>query len=138
MTAEEALKRNVQLLIRGAEEALESADAERKAGRNRFAMNRIYYACFYAASAVLLVDGRHFVKHKGVRTAVHRDLVHPGHLAASWGDFYDEIFEARHKADYAMFVDFDDRTVADRSERGRGFVGEMKRLLEARGYVTQG
>jgi uncharacterized protein (UPF0332 family) len=67
MTADEARAQNVEYLLQSAGEALESARAEHAAGRDRFAMNRAYYACFYAASAVLLNEGRHFVKHAGVR-----------------------------------------------------------------------
>ena len=73
MNEEEALAQTVRYLIHNAEEALDSAEGERKAGRSRFAMNRIYYACFYAASAELLVEGRHFVKHAGLRAALHRE-----------------------------------------------------------------
>jgi predicted nucleotidyltransferase len=60
-----------------ADEALASARAEVDAQRWRSAINRAYYAAFYAASAVLLSRGRHFVKHAGLQTALHRDLVHP-------------------------------------------------------------
>ncbi len=49
-----------------AQEALESAKSEYKAGRLSFAINRIYYACFYAVSAVLRERGKKFKKHKGV------------------------------------------------------------------------
>ena len=48
-----------------AEEALASGRAELDAGRYSFAINRAYYAAFYAVSAVLLSQGRHFVKHAG-------------------------------------------------------------------------
>lgn len=38
-------------------EALLSADSEKKANRLPFAVNRAYYACFYALSAVLMKKG---------------------------------------------------------------------------------
>ncbi|OGA45733.1 MAG: hypothetical protein A3F74_08245 [Betaproteobacteria bacterium RIFCSPLOWO2_12_FULL_62_58] len=68
--------------------ALASAASELAARRYDFAANRAYYACFYAASAVLLVAGRKFTKHSGVRGAVHQELVKPGLLDATWGRAY--------------------------------------------------
>jgi uncharacterized protein (UPF0332 family) len=53
-----------------AHESLESARSEYASGRLSFAVNRIYYACFYALSALL--------RHKGLRSALHRDLVKAG------------------------------------------------------------
>jgi hypothetical protein len=91
-----------------AQEALASSQSELAAGRLRFAVNRAYYACFYAASALLLAEGRTFVKHAGVRAALHRDLVHPGRLAVSWGELYDELFSARHQADYGALLAFNE------------------------------
>jgi len=129
MTPLEARDRNVEYLIRSAAESLESAKDERTAGRYRFAMNRVYYACFYAASAVLLSEGRHFVKHAGVRSAMHKDLVNPGRLEPAWGDFYDEMFRARQSADYGLFVDFDELAVAESIRRGELFVAELRRML---------
>lgn len=55
----------VRYWLEKAQEALESAKSEYKAGRLSFAVNRIYYACFYAVSAVLRERGKKFKKHKG-------------------------------------------------------------------------
>jgi uncharacterized protein (UPF0332 family) len=46
-----------------ADAALASALAERTAGRIDFAVNRAYYAAFYAASAALLHRGQSFTRH---------------------------------------------------------------------------
>ena len=79
-----ALKRGSREASRGrmermAEEAIASARADIDAGRRRSAINRAYYAAFYAVSAVLLGRGRHFVKHAGVlHRPTSRDLIHPG------------------------------------------------------------
>jgi uncharacterized protein (UPF0332 family) len=111
-------------------EALASARAERMAGRYNFACNRAYYAAFYAASAALLRRGRHFVKHAGLRTAVHRDLVNAGLLNAKWAAVFDRLFESRQRADYVEMAVFGgdetDRLIADAA----GFVAEMRRLME--------
>ncbi len=45
-------------------ESLDTAEDELKANRLSFSVNRIYYACFYAVSAVLLHKGYRFKKEK--------------------------------------------------------------------------
>jgi uncharacterized protein (UPF0332 family) len=64
MTQDEARRSVVQYWMRKADDALASAHSEFSAGRTDFAVNRSYYACFYAASAYLLMFGKKFVKHK--------------------------------------------------------------------------
>src|SRR5947208_2156058 len=70
--------------MRRADESLASTRLEEATGHYHFAVNRAYYACFYAASAVLLQEGCKFVKHSGVRSAVHQDLVKTGRLDVRW------------------------------------------------------
>jgi uncharacterized protein (UPF0332 family) len=129
MTADEARVQNVTYLLQSAAEALESARAEHGAGRDRFAINRAYYACFYAASAVLLNDGRHFVKHAGVRACLHSHLVNTGRISPELGNFYDEAFKDRHKADYGSFVEFEPAVVQTQIDLAERFVAEMMQLL---------
>ena len=112
-----------------ASEALSSAKAEFTAGRHSFAVNRAYYACFYALSSVLLGEDLKFVKHSGVRAALHRRLVKTGRLQAGWGRFYDRVFENRQRGDYQELVTFEAEQVAETIEQARGFVAEMRRML---------
>lgn len=92
-------------------------------------MNRAYYACFYAASAVLLSEGRKFVKHSGVRAALHRHLVKAGRIGPDWGQFYDLLFRRRAQADYVDLVAFDASQVAEMVQKAVDFVAEMRRIL---------
>ena len=55
-----------------ADQALAAANDDFNSERYAFAVNRAYYACFYALSSVLLYDDHKFVKHTGVRGALHR------------------------------------------------------------------
>lgn len=96
-----------------ARESLDSARAELDAGRHAFAVNRAYYAAFYAASAVLLARGERFVKHSGVRGAVHRHLVKPGLLGRELGLAYDRLFQDRQEADYVELSEFSEQEVRE-------------------------
>ena len=83
MTSEQARAEVIAFWLARADEAATSARAELDAGRHAFAVNRACYACFYALSAVLLAEGRKYVKHSGVRAALHRQLIRSERLDPS-------------------------------------------------------
>lgn len=90
-----------------AEESLASASREVKAGSLSFAMNRLYYAAFYAVSALLMENDLSFKKHSGVRTAFHQRFIKEGVLDHKWGRLYDQLFEDRQEGDYVVFISFE-------------------------------
>lgn len=61
-----------------ARESLESAKSETQARRLTFAVNRLYYALFYASTSVLIARGTAYTKHSAVRASLHRDYVRKG------------------------------------------------------------
>lgn len=112
-----------------AHESLESARNEYRDGRLSFAMNRIYYACFYALTAVFRDKGKTFKKHKGLRSALHRDLVRNGIVEDRWGKFFDEVFEARQRGDYTPMVKFEPDQLEDSLQQAAHFLQVMEELV---------
>jgi hypothetical protein len=129
VTRDEATNSIVKYWMGKADAALASARSELAARRFDFATNRLYYACFYAASAVLLQAGKKFVKHSGVRGAVHQDLVKGGKLDPQLGKAYDQIFERRQFSDYMELYEPEESEVLDMLKQAETFVAELKRLL---------
>jgi len=125
----EALTTVVRYWMAKAREALASARAELAAGRHGFAVNRAYYAAFYAASAVLLARGERFVKHSGVRGAVHRHLVKPGLLEQSLGQAYDRLFQDRQEADYVELSQFSAEDVREAVDQAAALVARLERIV---------
>ncbi len=121
-----------------AEEALISAELEYNAGHHEFAVNRAYYAAFYALSALLLSEGKRFAKHSGVRAALHAELVKTARLSRRWGTAYDRLFEGRHRADYEDLVRFDAQTANRLLVDAQGFVETIKALLKKAEIDTDG
>lgn len=87
-----------------AEESLASARREFGAGSFSFAMNRLYYAAFYGASALLMEHDLSFKKHSGVRAAFHQQFIKTGILDPKWGRLYDQLFGDRQEADEAGLI----------------------------------
>ncbi len=117
-------------LLRKADRALAAARREAEAGDLELAINRVYYACFYSASALLLQENKHFSKHSGVRAALHQHVVKAGRLPSDLGAFYDQAFEERQEADYSGLATFDAETVTARINSAELFVSHMKALLD--------
>ncbi len=89
-----------------AEETLRDAELLIRNGSLHGAVNRLYYACFYAVSALLLCRGLSSSKHSGVRSLFLRHWVKPGTLPEETGRFFNRLFEHRQKSDYKDLVDF--------------------------------
>ncbi len=106
-----------------------SAQDELSAGRLSFAVNRIYYACFYAVSGVLMAENLRFKKHSGVRASFHQHLVKTGKISQDLGKFYDELFEARQRGDYFELVFFEQSQVQDWLVQAKQFVQEVGGLV---------
>ena len=67
MITEEKRSVVVRYWFEKAEESMASARREFEAGSLSFAMNRLYYAVFYAVSALLMTNELSFKKHSVVK-----------------------------------------------------------------------
>jgi uncharacterized protein len=111
-----------------AEDSLLSAERELDAGALVFSINRLYYALYYAVSAVLLRKEFTFSKHSGVRAAFHREIIKTGLMNTEWGRLYDQLFEDRHEGDYVALTDFDKLYVEEKLMQCRQFLLILKKV----------
>ena len=66
------------------------------------AVNRAYYAIFYAANALLVTKGLERSKHSGVIAAFRQHFVKTGIVPTEYSDFYGAAMEDRHTGDYGL------------------------------------
>jgi hypothetical protein len=130
MSEKQKLKEVVQYWIEKANDSISAAEDELKAGRFSFTVNRIYYACFYIVSAVLLQRKLKFTKHSGVRTAFHQHLVKTGQVSREQGQLYDELFEARLRGDYIELVHFEKQEIEEWLKQASEFVKAVGSLIK--------
>jgi uncharacterized protein (UPF0332 family) len=90
-----------------ARQTLEEAKLMLEAGHANACVNRLYYACFYAVSALLLTRNISSSKHSYVRSLLHRDYVKSGQVSKEMGDHFDLLFDNRQRGDYEDLVVFD-------------------------------
>ena len=89
---------------------MERADATLEEARGvaerewyNLAANRLYYASYYAASALLISDGIPARTHSGVISQVNLHYVKTGKLAMEYGALLGQLFSLRQSGDYEDF-----------------------------------
>ena len=126
MTAEE--RDLVAHRLGRAEETLGEGRALLAAGSLPGAVNRLYYAAFYAARAVLATRGLDSSKHSGVIALFNQNFVKSGQLPAELRSVLTRAFERRQDSDYGDFVDYDRPEVEKLSGEVEAFVRECRRM----------
>lgn len=119
----------VSYRLKRARETIEEAKLLLDAGHVNACVNRLYYACFYAVSALLLTRGISTSRHAYVRALLHQDYVKPGHISEEMGRHFDLLFNSRQKGDYEDLVVFDAGTVRPWVERTASFVDHIAGLI---------
>jgi len=93
------------------------------------AVNKLYYACFYAVSA-LLAERNIFPKtHTGTRQMFGLHFVKAGKITAASSIFYGEIFEKRQDGDYEDFIDFGENDVLILIAPAKELISEIENIL---------
>jgi uncharacterized protein (UPF0332 family) len=94
------------------------------------AVNRLYYAAFYAATAMLQVRGATYGKHSALRVALHRDLVKTGVIPKETGECFDRLFEDRQSGDYVPATTFQAEDVARLADGTCDLIERAKRDVD--------
>lgn len=131
MDEEEILEQRYQikLYLEHAGEALAAAELNLAHGFYATAINRAYYAVFYAASGLLRTKGMSRSKHAGVVAAFRQHFVRAGLIEAEYSDLYGDVMDARIDSDYEMTFQADPTTAQERLEDARRFVGRVTSYL---------
>jgi uncharacterized protein (UPF0332 family) len=94
------------------------------------AVNRMYYACFYAVGAILVKNGVETSSHSGSRQKFGQLFVHNGLISREFGKHYSELFEKRQKGDYNDFFDVDEETALRLYQPSVDFIKEIERIIK--------
>ena len=74
-------------------------------------VNRIYYACYYAVSALLLKSNIETNSHKGIRQLFGLHFIQKGIVTKEDGRLFSDLFDRRQTKDYDDFVFYEEKTV---------------------------
>lgn len=92
--------------------------------------NRLYYACYYMASALLIKNGYYSHTHKGVIHLLGMHYVANGPLAKEQGRLFSKLFEMRQSGDYDDLYDLTAEDVERYIEPTREFLCTLEKLIK--------
>lgn len=115
--------------ISKADEVYDAAVILYNAGQWNSAVNRLYYACFYVASALLLKRGVGAKSHGGVIAKFSECVVRTGEITADEYRVYSKLLNWRTKGDYNDMFDFTKEDVDSIMQPTRHFINKVKELL---------
>jgi uncharacterized protein (UPF0332 family) len=113
-----------------ANETLEDARILANAGRWNASVNRLYYACFYAVSALLVGRGLSSSRHSGVRSLFNKHYVKTGKVQKDLARIYNDLFERRQEGDYIDFVQFEESQVRPWISEAEKFIAHIRSVFE--------
>jgi uncharacterized protein (UPF0332 family) len=119
--------------LQKAQNTLQDARVLADAHRWNSCVNRLYYACFYAVSAMLWQQELSSSKHIGIRSLFNQHYVKTGKIPDDLGQLYNDLFRSRHKGDYEDFVSFQESQVKPWLTQAEEFVQFISRLIQQEG-----
>ncbi len=112
-----------------ADEALNDAKTLFQTGSGNATVNRLYYACFYAVTALLLNNNIETKTHAGTKTQFGLNFIKTGIIPLKFSQLYSEIMDCRQMGDYGDMVDFVYEDVILFMEPVEEFIGIIKQLI---------
>lgn len=112
-----------------AKETLKEVEVHIKNELWNTAVNRLYYSCYYAVTALLINKNIQTQTHSGVRQMLGMHFIKSGILEKELGKFYSDIFDMRQTGDYDDFVDFNKEDVLDLLTPAQKLITSIEKLL---------
>ncbi len=99
------------------------------------AINRAYYAIFYAANALLITRQLSRGKHTAVIAAFRQYFVKSGVIEAEYSDIYGRVMENRHTSDYDIELPVDAQAAQEDVKDAQRFVERIEVYLREAGWL---
>ncbi len=119
----------VKYRIDRANETMKEAALLAKEGYYNAAVNRLYYACFYAVQALLVKNYITTESHSGAKTMLALHFVSKGLIDKEYGKTFSRLFEIRHSGDYDDFAYSDQSMIDEYTPKARNFIDKITELL---------
>ena len=124
--SDENMTAYVRYRLEKAQEVYQAACVLYDAAQWNSVINRLYYACFYSASALLLYRHISAKSHSGVI----EQIVRPGIVSIDEFRVYAKLLNWRSKGDYNDLFDFSREDVDSMMEPTKHFIDKVASLIE--------
>lgn len=113
-----------------AQDTLAEVPFLKQQGYYNTAVNRLYYACYYAAVALLVKHGITPGTHAGVKQMLGMHFVATGRMPREIGRSFSLLFERRHSSDYDDFAYTDEHEISELLPKAETFIKTVGELLK--------
>ena len=129
MTQPEDIQVLVNARLQQAEDALREGHLLLQSKFYKGAINRFYYAMFYAVLALLITRQLGTSKHSGAISLFDREFVKPGIFSKEMSLWLHSSFEIRLEADYAELVEVSAETACECAQHASDFLKQIADYL---------
>ncbi len=92
-------------------------------------VNRLYYAAFYAVSALLIQSGFKSKTHSWQKSKFNEEFLLSNRMKRETGNIYNTLFNYRSDGDYGDFITYTKDEVEPLIERTEELIYEIKKLI---------
>ncbi len=135
MSQKRPARQEIVLYMNQAHEMLTVAEHNLNNGFYTSAINRAYYAIFYAAIAMICTQRSSRSKRSGVIGAFRQVFVKAGIIEAEYSHIYGRVMDDRHLGDYEIHVTVTPDEAARDLEDARRFIDRVKVYLCGEGWL---
>jgi len=119
----------VQKRMGHAKKTLWEVEVQVENGLWNIAINRLYYACFYAVTALLHNEGLETRTHSGAQRLFNLHFIKAGIVSRELGELYAVLMDMRQDADYEDEVEYDEEAVTKLLPQVNRFIAGIESIL---------
>ncbi len=119
---EQEQKKLIAYRIKRAMRSMQDAKELFKIASYEGCINRLYYACFYTAGALLTSKNIVVKSHAGVKQMLGEYFIKPKELSIEAGRFYSALFNFRQDSDYLDFGEVSKEFTIDLLQQAESFL----------------
>ena len=128
---EDERKAIVSLRLSNAKQTLEDAKIIANNRLWKAAANRLYYACFYAANALMVQFGFVAKTHAGIIRLLGLNFISKNLIGNELGDVYYKLFTLRQKGDYDDWIVVKEDDIIPLLEPAERFITKVENLINS-------
>jgi uncharacterized protein (UPF0332 family) len=119
----------IRYRLEKAREVYQAACILYEAGQWNSVVNRLYYACFYSVSALLLFHHISAKSHAGTISQFSENFVRTGIIPIETFRLYSKLLNWRSKGDYNDLFDFTEEDVTTLMQPCKSFIDKIASLI---------
>ena len=119
----------VEYRLERAYKTMDEAALLESQGYYNAAVNRLYYACYYATEALLLKNKIEAKSHAGVKAMLGLHFVSKGLIPVNIGKILSTLYEKRQSGDYDDFIYCDKEMTDDLTVQAQTYIDSLCQLI---------